>query len=60
MREKLKQLYTLFVSSGIVEADHIVCANAYGGILCGQEDTIVNACNVGEILHGKLLYCASN
>ena len=55
MREKLRQLYTLFVSSGIVEADHIVCANAYGGILCGQEDTIVNACNVGEILHGKLL-----
>lgn len=55
MREKLKQLYTLFVSNGIVEADHVVCASANSGIICGQEDTIVNAGNIGEILQGKML-----
>lgn len=41
------------MSDGTIEADHIVCANAYRGTLCGQEDTIVNAYNVGDVLHGK-------
>ena len=54
MREKLKRLHTLFVSNGIVEADCVVCASANGGIICEQEDTIVNATNVGAVINGGL------
>ena len=52
VRENFEKLYKVFVSNAVVKAENVVCATGTCGIMCGVEDTIVNACSIGKILTG--------